>query len=79
MKLLWQDPEYRNNQSFNKLTKEERSRRGKIGASIANKNRVKKEKSPTVYSEVFITRNGIIKTIKRNQVSAYRKYGWEKI
>ena len=32
MKTLWKNKEYRKNQSFNKLTKEERSKRGRNGA-----------------------------------------------
>jgi len=83
MKQLWADPEYKMKQGFNKLTTEERSTRGKAGAAIRAANYAKKPKSAKtkrlpVGKEVLIEKNGITKTVKANQVPAYKKYGWSR-
>jgi hypothetical protein len=77
MKLLWQCKKYRDRQTFNKISKEERVERGRKGGLAAAKTRTKNP-NPT-YSQVQITKNGKFKTIKRNQVPAYKKYGWERV
>ncbi len=78
MKLLWQSEDYRNRQKFNKLSKEERSKRGRKGGLATAKTRTKKPKNKPTYSEILIVKDGKTKTVKRNQVPAYRKYGWER-
>ena len=81
MKELWKTEEYRNSQSFHKISHEERIKRGGKGAQkrIENYNSgktLKKPKTDPVYSEVEIIKNGIIKSVKSNQVPAYVKCGW---
>jgi hypothetical protein len=84
MKKVWQDPEYQNNQSFNKLTSEERIARGKAGALkraenyASGKTKYKDKKIP-IYKDIILEKNGIRKTVKANQVPAYSKGGWMRI
>lgn len=80
MKELWNTPEYKENQSFNKLSHDERVARGKAGAlkRAANYNSgitVRKPKT-TYYKEVQIIKDNVIKLVKSNQVPAYVKNGW---
>ena len=81
MKQLWNDPAYKDAQSFNKLSLEEQSARGKAGAlkraaNYASGKTLRKPKKAKFYKEVILTRNGIQKTVKSNQVPAYAKCGW---
>ena len=84
MKELWATNEYRNGQTFNKLTHDERVERGKSGAKKRAKNYAngitqRKIKKTPVYKDVHISRNGIIKVVKSNQVPAYKAIGWIKL
>ena len=84
MKKLWNDPVYKETQSFNKLSSEEYATRGRAGAlkraeNYASGKTLRKDKKPPVYKEVVLTRNGIQKTVKSNQVPAYAKCGWERV
>ena len=81
MKHLWSDPTYKDAQSFNKLSSEERSIRGKAGAikraaNYATGKTLRKPKKPTSYKDVVLVRDGVFKTVKANQVPAYTKSGW---
>jgi len=84
MKQLWNDPAYSNTQSFNKLSPEEYSIRGKNGALkraenySSGKTKYKDKKNPT-YKDIILIRNGIQKTVKANQVPAYVKNGWSRL
>ena len=84
MKQLWNDPTYKDAQSFNKLSSEEQSARGKAGAlkraaNYASGKTLRKPKKAKSYKEVILIRNGIQKTVKSNQVPAYAKCGWVKV
>jgi hypothetical protein len=84
MKQLWSDPEYKDAQLFNKLSLEERSARGKAGAikraaNYASGKTQRKDKKDPVYKDIILTRNGIQKTVKSNQVPAYAKSGWIRV
>ena len=81
MKQLWSDPTYKDAQSFNKLSSEEKSIRGKAGAlkraaNYATGKTSRKPKKPTSYKDVVLVRDGVFKTVKANQVPAYAKIGW---
>ena len=81
MKSLWQDPAYKDKQTFNKISYEERSRRSHSGAATRANNYAtgkleKKPRKAKTYKDVVISKNGILKTVKRNQVPAYAKSGW---
>jgi hypothetical protein len=81
MKQLWCNPTYKDNQSFNKLSSEEQSIRGKAGAlkraaNYASGKTQRKDKKVYVYKDVILERNGIQKNVKSNQVPAYAKSGW---
>ena len=83
MKQLWNDPTYKNAQSFNKLSSEERSIRGIAGAlkraaNYASGKTLRKPKKPASYKDVILVRDGVSKTVKANQVPAYAKIGWSK-
>ena len=83
MKQLWNDPTYKDNQSFNKLSSEERSIRGKAGALkraanyVTGKTPRKPKKEPS-YKDVVLIKDGVLKTVKANQVPAYAKSGWSR-
>lgn len=86
LKEKWKnDVEYKNNSSFNKISREERVRRGKLCAEKKRQKRrengelqPKKRYDPKKeWKTVQIVREGVIKTIKQNQISAYKKCGWE--
>lgn len=84
MKKLWKDPDYKNNQSFNKRPIEEMIARGKAGnikraENYASGKTKRKGKKIPVYKEVVLSKNGVYKTVKSNQAPAYAKYGWIKI
>ena len=81
MKQLWSDSTYKDAQSFNKLSPEERSIRGKAGAlkraeNYASGKTLRKPKTPKSYKDVVLVKNGVLKTVKANQVPAYTKGGW---
>jgi len=81
MQERWNDDDYKYNHPFFNITSEEASARGKAGA-LARAEKYKngeltKKNTPKTYTSVTIHKNGITKDIKRNQVPAYRKYGWE--
>jgi hypothetical protein len=81
MKQLWSDPTYKDAQSFNKLSSEEQSIRGKAGAlkraaNYASGKTLRKPKKAKSYKDVILTKDGILKTVKANQVPAYVKSGW---
>ena len=81
MKQLWSDPIYKDAQSFNKLSSEEHSIRGKAGAlkraaNYASGKTLRKPKKAKSYKDVILIRDGILKTVKSNQVPAYAKGGW---
>ena len=81
MTQLWNDPEYRNNQSFNKLSSKEQSIRGTSGAlkraaNYASGKTQRKSKKVPVYKDVILVKNNILKIVKSNQVPAYAKGGW---
>ena len=81
MKQLWSDPTYKDAQMFNKLSSEERSIRGKAGAlkraaNYANGKTSRKPKKEPSYKDVALVRDGVLKTVKANQVPAYAKSGW---
>ncbi len=84
MKKLWQDPTYKNNQKFSKITHEEAKQRGSLGGSKRAENYkngllVRKKREPPIYKNVLIIRNGVQKQIKANQVPAYVKCGWTRM
>ena len=81
MKQLWSDPAYKDAQSFNKLTTKERSSRGKAGAlkraaNYATGKTPRKLKKEPSYKDVVLVKDGVLKTVKANQVPAYSKSGW---
>ena len=83
MKQLWSDPSYKDAQSFNKLSSEEYSARGKAGALKRAKNyssgiTPRKPKKAKSYKDVILVKDGIFKTVKSNQVPAYAKSGWQR-
>lgn len=83
MTALWATEEYRRRQNFHVLSTDEASRRGTIGALARANNylsgkTVRKSKKK-VYRDVLVQRDGIQKSIKANQVSAYQKCGWKKV
>ena len=73
LKELWKTKEYRENQNFNKLSKEEYARRGRNGAlkKALKRKELNIPKKKKIYKDTFIERNGIIKTVKNNQIPAY--------
>ena len=84
MKQLWNDPTYKNAQSFNKLSPEERSIRGIAGAlkraaNYASGKTLRKPQKAKSFKDVVLTRNGTQKTVKSNQVPAYAKCGWVRV
>ena len=84
MKQLWSDPTYKDAQSFNKLSSEEQSIRGKAGAlkraaNYASGKTLRKPKKAKSYKDVILTKDGILKTVKANQVPAYVKSGWIRV
>lgn len=84
MKQLWSDPAYKDSQSFNKLSAEERSIRGKAGAlkraaNYASGKTPRKSQKAKSYKEVILIRNGVQKVVKSNQVPAYAKCGWTRV
>lgn len=86
MQKLWKDPEYRANQSFNKISIESHSIRGTIGALKRAENyksgktkRKEPNKKPTTYKDIILERNGLFKTVKANQVPSYAKGGWKRV
>jgi hypothetical protein len=83
MKQLWNNPAYKDAQSFNKLSSEERSTRGKAGAlkraeNYASGKTLRKPKTPKSYKDVVLVKDGVLKTVKANQVPAYAKSGWSR-
>lgn len=80
MNELWNTPEYKQNQSFNKLDRDERVARGKAGALKRAANYAAgitpKKPKTTYYKEVEIIKDNVIKLVKSNQVPAYAKNGW---
>ena len=83
MKQLWSDPAYKDAQSFNKLSSEERSIRGKAGAlkraaNYATGKTSRKPKKKPSYKDVILVKDGVLKTVKANQVPAYAKSGWSR-
>ncbi len=81
MKKRWQDEEYRKNHAFLKISKAERSLRGKKGNAAYQKIRKAnpKIKKPPTYKDIHILKNGHTKIIKNNQFPAYQKYGWVRL
>jgi hypothetical protein len=84
MKELWNDPTYKDSQSFNKLSSEEYSARGKAGAlkraaNYASGKTTRKPKKAKSYKDVALVKDGIHKTVKSNQVPAYAKSGWMRV
>ena len=84
MKHLWSNPTYKESQSFNKLSTEEQSIRGRAGAvkraaNYASGKTERKLKKPKSYKDVILVRDGMQKIVKSNQVPAYTKYGWVKV
>ena len=84
MKQLWSDPAYKDAQSFNKLSSEEQSVRGKAGAlkRAANYSSGKTPRKPIKaksYKDIFLVKDGVLKTVKSNQVPAYAKSGWVRV
>ena len=78
---LWKDPAYKDSQSFNKLSAEERSIRGKAGAlkraeNYSSGKTLRKPKKTPLYKDVVLVKNGVFKTVKSNQVPSYTKSGW---
>jgi hypothetical protein len=81
MTELWNTPEYKQNQLFNKLSHEECVIRGRAGAlqraqNYATGKLIKKPKKTYHYKEVEIIKDDVIKLVKSNQVPAYAKSGW---
>lgn len=84
MKQLWNDPTYKNAQSFNKISSQERSIRGIAGAlkraaNYASGKTLRKPQKAKSYKDIVLTRNGTQKTVKSNQVPAYAKCGWVRV
>jgi len=84
MKQLWSDPAYKDAQSFNKLSSEEQSVRGKAGAlkraaNYASGKTPRKPKKAKSYKDVALVKDGVLKTVKSNQVPAYAKSGWVRV
>jgi hypothetical protein len=84
MKQLWSDPAYKDAQSFNKLSSEEQSVRGKAGAlkraaNYASGKTPRKPKKAKSYKDVALVKDGVLKTVKSNQVPAYAKSGWARV
>ena len=84
MKQLWNNPTYKNAQSFNKLSSEEQSIRGKAGAlkrasNYASGKTPRKPKKAKSYKDVILVKDGVLKTVKSNQVPAYAKSGWIRV
>jgi hypothetical protein len=84
MKQLWSEPLYKDTQSFNKLSVEERSIRGKAGAlkraeNYASGKTPHKPKKAKSFKDVVLVKAGIFKTVKSNQVPAYAKCGWARV
>lgn len=50
-----------------------------VSTTLFKSDRPKKQPKPKNFTEVTITKNGKTKSVKRNQVPAYRKCGWEKV
>jgi hypothetical protein len=83
MKKLWNNPDYRNKQNFNKMSHEERVKRGRSGAKKRAENYLsgktkKKDKKKPIYNDIEIHKNGVKKIIKANQFPAYSKHNWIK-
>ena len=83
MKQLWNNPAYKDAQSFNKLSSEERSTRGKAGAlkraaNYASGKTLRKSQKAKSYKDVVLVKDGVLKTVKANQVPAYAKSGWSR-
>ena len=81
MTALWETAEYKDSQSFNKLSIDEYRIRGLSGASKRAENYAsgktqKKAPRKIEYSDTTIVRNNVYKLVKANQVPAYTKYGW---
>jgi len=80
MKELWNTPEYKQAQSFNKLSHDEYVARGKAGALKRAENyasgKTHKKAKKTYYKEVEIIKDNVVKLVKSNQVPAYVKNGW---
>ena len=84
MKKLWSDPTYKDTQSFNKLSSDERSIRGKAGAlkravNYATGKTSHKPKKVPSYKDVVLVKADVLKTVKSNQVPAYAKIGWARL
>jgi hypothetical protein len=84
MKQLWSNPTYKENQSFNKLSSDERSTRGKAGAlkrtaNYASGKTLRKPKKAKSYKDVVLVKDDVLKTVKSNQVPAYAKSGWTRL
>ena len=84
MKQLWSNPAYKDAQLFNKLSLEEHSTRGKAGALKRAENYAlgktpRKPKKAKSYKDVVLAKDGMLKTVKSNQVPAYAKSGWIRV
>jgi len=84
MKQLWSDPAYKDAQSFNKLSSEEQSIRGKAGAlkraaNYESGKTPRKPKKAKSYKDVILVKDSMFKTVKSNQVPAYAKSGWTRV
>lgn len=84
MKKLWEIEEYKENQSFNKLTKEERSKRGRNGAlkraeNIKNGLTIINRKPKNTKTMHVIEKHGTEKIISPSAVPAYLKCGYIKV
>jgi hypothetical protein len=84
MKQLWSDPTYRDSQTFHKVSPEEQSIRGTAGAlkraaNYASGQTLRKPKKAKSFKDVILVRDGVLKTVKSNQVPAYAKSGWARV
>lgn len=71
MKKRWEQPEF---QALFQ-TEEMRAKRSEF-AKRPRKPRVKKDKKKPIFKHILIQRDGKVKSIPQNFLSAYKKYGW---
>jgi hypothetical protein len=84
MKKLWKTKDYRENQQFNKLTTEERSKRGRNGAFKRAENikngltKIRRNPKDTKTMHI-VEKHGVEKIINPSAVPAYLKCGYIKV
>ncbi len=82
-KQVWSNPEYRRDHPFTNQTQSEQIKRGRKGSLVRaaryKNGELTRKIRKTEYKEVQVVRDGETKTVKMNQVPAYRKYGWERL